>query len=124
MIPLIARADAHRRFPDLRFRDVYSELILDRLEVDAAKFRSDRGSMLGSCLRARWMEHAATEFLKARPNALGVSLGAGLDTLYLRLCDGIGDINNRWYDIDLPCVIDLKRTLLTETDRYRRSRQT
>lgn len=36
LIPLVARADAHRRFPQLRFRDVYSELLLQSLELDAA----------------------------------------------------------------------------------------
>lgn len=118
LIPLVARADAHRRFPQLRFRDIYSELILQALDVDAARFRSDGSSMLGSCLRARWMERTATLFLHDHPGALGVSLGAGLDTLYMRLCDGPGDLCSRWYDIDLPAVIDLKRELLTQTQRY------
>ncbi len=118
LIPLVARADAHRRFPQLRFRDIYSELILQALDVNAARFRSDGGSMLGSCLRACWMERTATSFLHEHPGALGVSLGAGLDTLYMRLCDGPGDLCSRWYDVDLPPVIDLKRELLTETQRY------
>lgn len=119
LIPLVARADAHRRFPQLRFRDIYSELILEALDVNAERFRSDGGSMLGSCLRACWMERTASLFLREHPGALGVSLGAGLDTLYMRLCDGPGDLCSRWYDIDLPAVIDLKRDLLTETQRYR-----
>lgn len=75
--------------------------------------------MLGSCLRARWMENETASFLRTRPDALGVSLGAGLDTLYLRLCDSLGEMDNDWYDVDAPQVIALKRNLLTETNRYR-----
>lgn len=119
LIPLAARADAHRRFPQLRFRDVYSELLLQSLELDATRLRADGGGMLGSCLRARWMENEAASFLRTRPDALGVSLGAGLDTLYLRLCDSLGEMDNDWYDVDAPQVIALKRNLLTETNRYR-----
>ena len=119
LIPLIARASAHRRFPHLRFRDVYSELILQALDVNASRLRQNGGTLLGSCLRARWVEHEAATFMRTQPDALGVSLGAGLDTLYLRLCDGIGELNNDWYDVDLPAVIALKRNLLTETNRYR-----
>lgn len=119
LIPLVARADAHRRYPHLRFRDVYSERILERLDCDPERFRTDRGSMLGSCLRARWMEDQAVAFLRKYPNALCISLGAGLDTLHMRVCDRLGDFDGHWCDIDVPEVIALKRRLLTEVGSYR-----
>lgn len=119
LMPLIARANAHRRFPQLQFRDIYSELILEALTVGARSVRRDVDSMLGSCLRSRWIEEQASSFWMDHPNMLGVSVGAGLDTLYMRLCDSTGILNNDWYDIDHASVIALKRELLTETNRYR-----
>src|SRR5262245_57875793 len=53
LLPLVARADAHRRYPQLRFRDVYAERILEHLDCDPDRFRGDRRSMIGSCLRAK-----------------------------------------------------------------------
>ena len=76
LIPLVARADAHRRYPQLRFRDVYAERILEHVDCDPERFRGDRGSMLGSCLRAKWMESEAVAVLMRECGAFARTLGA------------------------------------------------
>jgi O-methyltransferase involved in polyketide biosynthesis len=42
-----------------------------------------------------------------------VNIGAGLDTTFYSIDNG----SIRWYDLDLPNVIDIRRRLLPETDR-------
>ena len=44
-----------------------------------------------------------------------VNLGAGLDTAFYRVDNGLIE----WYDLDLPNVIALRKQLLPETDRMR-----
>ena len=42
-----------------------------------------------------------------------INLGAGLDTTFYRIDNG----SIRWYDLDLPSIIALRKQLLPETDR-------
>lgn len=65
-------------------------------------------------LRARRMDAYARDFLIGHPNGVIVNLGCGLDTRFHRLDDGRCVV----YDLDLPPMIELKRTLLDEGVRY------
>jgi len=64
-------------------------------------------------LRARQFDEKIKTFLKEHPRASIVNIGAGLDTTFYRVDNGL----IRWYDIDLPPVIDIRRELLPEPDR-------
>jgi O-methyltransferase involved in polyketide biosynthesis len=64
-------------------------------------------------LRARQFDEMAKKYIAEHPRASVVNLGAGLDTTFYRVDNGL--IN--WYDLDLPAVIGVRRQLLPEPDR-------
>jgi O-methyltransferase involved in polyketide biosynthesis len=64
-------------------------------------------------LRARQFDEMAKKYIAAHPRASIVNLGAGLDTTFYRVDNGL----IHWYDLDLPAVIDVRRQLLPEPDR-------
>jgi O-methyltransferase involved in polyketide biosynthesis len=64
-------------------------------------------------LRARQFDEMAKKFIAEHPRASVVNLGAGLDTTFYRVDNGLV----HWYDLDLPAVIDVRRELLPEPDR-------
>ena len=64
-------------------------------------------------LRARQFDKMARKYIAAHPRASIVNLGAGLDTTFYRVDNGL----IHWYDLDLPEVIDVRRELLPEPDR-------
>jgi O-methyltransferase involved in polyketide biosynthesis len=64
-------------------------------------------------LRAKQFDDKIREYIAEHPRASVVSLAAGLDTTFYRVDNG----NIRWYDLDLPAVIDIRRQLLPEPDR-------
>ena len=66
-------------------------------------------------LRARKYDRYAKDFLEKNPGGVIVNLGCGLDTRFFRIDDGSLIL----YDLDLPEVIEIKKKLLDETDRYR-----
>jgi len=66
-------------------------------------------------LRIRQYDRLVTEFLKRNPDAIVVSLGCGLDDRRRR----VDNSRVRWFDLDLPEIIELRRQFLPETDRMR-----
>jgi methyltransferase (TIGR00027 family) len=74
-----------------------------------------RRAVVYMSLRARKFDRYAKEFIRKNPGAVVVNLGCGLDTRFFRIDDG----KTFCYDLDLPDVIAIKKTLLSESDRYR-----
>lgn len=68
-------------------------------------------------LRAERMDRWAREFLDRHPDATVVQLACGLDSRFLRL-DPPADV--RWFDVDFPEVVELRREHLPigESERY------
>ena len=56
-------------------------------------------------VRAKMLENSINEYLINHPKATIVSLGAGLDTTFSRVDNGL----LIWYDIDLPDVIEIRK---------------
>ena len=67
-----------------------------------------RGDSAAVALRARHLDGWARSFLAAHPKAIVLHLGCGLDTRVYRLDPG-PDV--RWFDVDYPDVIELRREL-------------
>jgi O-methyltransferase involved in polyketide biosynthesis len=53
------------------------------------------------------------DYIAEHPNASVVNIGAGLDTTFYRVDNGL----LQWYDLDLPAVIHIRKQLLLEPDR-------
>ncbi|HEX4213979.1 MAG TPA: class I SAM-dependent methyltransferase [Candidatus Dormibacteraeota bacterium] len=64
-------------------------------------------------LRARLMDAWAREFLAEHEDAVVLHLACGLDSRVLRLDPGPGV---RWYDLDFPDVVEIRRRLLPRRD--------
>lgn len=115
LIPLVARAQARALFPELGFVDAEAERMVDALDLPLDSFGHDPGWLRGSVLRAKWFDNRCRRFFAANPRGLGIALGSGLNTRFLRL--DLPDID--WIDIDLPEVIALKQRFVKTTNRYR-----
>ncbi len=100
IVDLIDRRIANSKDPLLR--------MLYRKEVDPRL-------VVHSALRARKYDQYAQKFLGHHPGGMVVNLGCGMDTRFQRIDDG----ELRFFDLDLPEVIDLKRSILPESERYR-----
>lgn len=86
----------------------------DLLSRRLAEDRIDARLAVNLTLRARYYDRCAKAFLEVHPDGVVINLAAGLDTRYHRL----GCPEKPFYDLDLPPVISLKRTLTQESTFY------
>lgn len=115
LIPLTARALAGRLFPNRGFADPAAEAIAARLAYDLTLFEADREMLRGLVERSLVLDQLLRNFLNHHPDAQVLSLGSGLSTQFERLD------NDRlyWVDVDLPEVVELRRTLFSPHPRRR-----
>jgi O-methyltransferase involved in polyketide biosynthesis len=111
LLPLYNRAVESQR-PDPIVRDDRVVDLVQRLDYDFSRFGAGHVS---HPIRARVMDDILTAFLARHPDAVVMNLGAGLDTAFQRVDNG----SVRWYEIDLPESIALRRQCFAESDRYR-----
>ncbi|MFD4529465.1 class I SAM-dependent methyltransferase [Streptomyces sp. NPDC058470] len=111
LIPLYGRAVENRN-PDPALRDPRAEDIVASLDYDFARF-DNLPSLIGTVLRTSLFDRWAADLLTAHPTGTVVEIGVGLNTCHERLDNG----QARWFDLDLPDVIDLRRTFFTDTPR-------
>lgn len=86
-----------------------------QIDFDFTKTGLRRGDPTAVALRARHLDGWTREFLTAHPKATVLHLGCGLDTRVYRLDPGPGV---RWFDVDYPDVIDLRRELYPAREGY------
>jgi O-methyltransferase involved in polyketide biosynthesis len=63
--------------------------------------------------RAKQFDDKIKDYIAEHPHASVVNIGAGLDTTFYRVDNGL----IQWYDLDLPAVIDIRKQLLPKPDR-------
>lgn len=112
LIPLYGRArDAvarHSILHDMRARD-----IVGALDYDFRRFRG--GSLPGSVVRTSIFDGWVREFLRDHPEGTVVEIGCGLNTRFERVDNG----RLRWFDLDLPDTIELRRHFFADSPRRR-----
>ncbi|MEV4087323.1 class I SAM-dependent methyltransferase [Nonomuraea fuscirosea] len=86
-----------------------------RIDHDFRKVGMNAGSAAAVALRARFLDRWAAGFLDAHPKVTVLHLGCGLDTRVHRL-DPPDSV--RWYDVDHPEVVELRRRLFPERRAY------
>ena len=95
-------------------RDPWAVTLFDTISYDYLKFGKPNQS---HGLRAVAFDAAARDYLTTHPKAAVVALAEGLQTSFWRL-DRAGVLGeSRWYSVDLPPVMDLRRRLLPRDDR-------
>jgi O-methyltransferase involved in polyketide biosynthesis len=67
-------------------------------------------------LRAKKLDAWTADFMRRHPDAVVLHLGCGLDTRAFRINPPPAV---RWFDLDQPGVVELRRKLYDETDAYR-----
>ncbi len=105
-IPLAARAYVTKRFPEF-FEDEASALLEDKIP-DSVKEGSSEYTMMASVCRYHITDDMERRFASDHPGCNIVHIGTGLETAYIRL----QDIDAHFYDMDLPDVIELRKSLL------------
>jgi O-methyltransferase involved in polyketide biosynthesis len=122
LLPLWARARESQQ-PNPIIMDNQAQQIVENLSATPSHKNSfdemdkvfDRYYKLSQLIRAECLDNEIKEFLTTHPCGTIVNIGAGLDTTFARVDNGL--LN--WYDLDLPEVIALRHEYIPETDRNR-----
>jgi O-methyltransferase involved in polyketide biosynthesis len=106
--------DAHAAHPILG--DTYAADVVDHIDFDFSTLKAARGdAAITLPFRAKQLDGWVRDFLARNPTATVLHLGCGLDSRVFRI-DPPPTV--RWYDVDLPDVIDLRRQLYPERHDY------
>lgn len=109
-LTLCARAlDSRSARPILA--DAAADHIVRDLDYDHRALDIDANLRVSVALRAKKLDQVTADFLARHPDAIGLDLGAGLDTRLTRLSV---PATVDWYDVDLPAVAAARRTLIPE----------
>jgi len=115
LTPLWERAQFSKEYSSL-FNDLKAIEIVEKLDYDfptspQIPFLSHLSSLFAA--RAKQFDDKIKEYITEHPRASVVNVGAGLDTTFYRVDNGL----IHWYDLDLPNVVTLRKQLIPETDR-------
>jgi O-methyltransferase involved in polyketide biosynthesis len=114
-VPLACRALESSR-PDAILHDPRAVEAYNALGGSADFLMGMRGTdVFVTAMRVRQFDSFARAFLGRNPGGLVVDLGCGLDTRYDRLDDG----QMTWLGVDLPEVIDVRRKVLPDGERFK-----
>lgn len=113
-IPLWCRAQASAKYQSLLYDSKAIELVeVMDYDFSAINARLSPIIRLASIARARQTDDILKAYIADHPRTTVVDLGAGLDTAFYRVDNGLIE----WYDLDLPNVIALRKQLIPETNR-------
>jgi O-methyltransferase involved in polyketide biosynthesis len=89
--------------------------IIDQVDYDFSQItrNMDELSQIAWIKRSLICDQVIGKFLQSYPEGTIVNLGCGLDTTFERIDNG----RLRWYDLDLPDVIELRRKFISESER-------
>ncbi|GGO38217.1 class I SAM-dependent methyltransferase [Streptomyces lasiicapitis] len=113
LIPLYARAVETRRQREL-LHDPRAVEMVEAIDYDFTRFDGAK-SLIGANLRTLLLDTWVRRFLAEHPHGTVVEIGTGLNTRFERVDNG----TVRWFDVDLPDVIALRRTFFDDTERRR-----
>jgi O-methyltransferase involved in polyketide biosynthesis len=97
------------------FKDSYAEAAIDKLDYDYSRLKIQKKTQVMLAMRAAIIDDFTKDFIRKNPNCLVLHLGCGLDARFMRL----GIHIEKWYDLDFPEVIDIKKQLYHETENYK-----
>jgi len=95
--------------------DTFADEIVRKIDFDFESLHLPSGGAITLPMRAKQLDGWAREFLTAHPQATVLNLGCGLDSRAFRMDP---PTTVRWYDLDLPDVIDLRRQLYPDRHDY------
>lgn len=111
LVPLYARAvESRRKHPILD--DSKALGMVESIDWDFQRF-NQRSRVIACTLRSAMFDEWVKDFLRGHPEGTVVEIGSGLNTRFERLDNG----RLRWFDLDLPEVVELRRRFFTDTER-------
>ncbi|MGW0203410.1 class I SAM-dependent methyltransferase [Nonomuraea sp. NPDC003201] len=102
------------RLPRPVLGDRMADEIVRKVGYDYGKLHIPSSSALYIAHRARKLDEIARRFLARHPDAIGLDLGAGLDSRALRIAP---PPTAEWHDVDFPEVLAARRRLLPDAAR-------
>lgn len=109
---LYARA-AYSQTPGAKFRDERSIQIVSQLDYDFSLADKDNMMSDGVIARTLLLDRLVGEFVRENPDATVLNLACGMDTRFYRVDNG----RIRWYNLDLPETIAVRRRFFDEDGR-------
>jgi len=114
LIPLWAKAIEIKQLHPI-IKDYKAIEIMEKIDYDFSKFKDQWPTQISIVIRTEILDKATRKFINQYPEALIINIGCGLDTRFLRVDNG----KIKWYDLDLPNTIKIRRHFFKETMRYR-----
>ena len=112
-IPMLGRIYASEHFQNILY-DEKALSLKDMLPKSLMETGSqNQYTLLASASRSANMDRYIRDFLRRKPDGIIAELGCGLETTFYRNDDG----HTRWYAVDLPDVMEYRKTLLPEPER-------
>jgi O-methyltransferase involved in polyketide biosynthesis len=114
LMPLYGRVKVSKTHNSL-FNDAKAVEIVEQTDYDFSIIDTAVVDYFWFTYAARAIQFDAKvkAYIKEHPRASVVNLGAGFETEFYRVDNG----TIRWYDLDLPELIEIRKQLLPETDR-------
>jgi O-methyltransferase involved in polyketide biosynthesis len=110
LITLYAKAQTENPL----FFDAKAREIVGRVDFDFARLKVPYKTVVLVCQRAKKLDAITREFLAEHAGGVVVQLGCGLDGRFWRVDDG----KVKWYDLDMPPVIELRKQFFAGDKRY------
>ncbi|MHC1591219.1 MAG: class I SAM-dependent methyltransferase, partial [Candidatus Helarchaeales archaeon] len=113
---LVARARFSKEMNN-DFKDELAEVIVEKLGInlDETELASEEAVQLGCVARAMTIDTMIKEFLMKHPRATIVNIGAGLDTTFFRVDNGL----LMFYNLDLPDVAEIRQGIIPDSPRQK-----
>ena len=115
LITLYGRA-LESRSKDPVLLDEAAEEAVRRIDYDFGRLKLRKVEPLSIAIRAKQFDLWTTEYLADNPDATVLYLGCGLDSRVFRIDPNAAV---RWFDVDYPEVIEVRRRLYPERAGYR-----
>ena len=107
---LYARAKETRK-KNAKINDEIAVELVKNLDYDFSKADKDKAMNYGVIARTIVLDRMVEQYLKKHENVVVVNLACGLDTR----CYRMNGKYLRWYNVDLPETINIRRQFLPET---------
>lgn len=115
LLPTLWGRALDARSPDPILHDTMALRAVEQIDYDFTRTGLRSGEEATVAPRARQLDEWAREYLATHPDATVLHLGCGLDSRVYRLDPGPGV---RWYDVDYPDVIELRRQVYPARENY------
>lgn len=112
-IPLYGKALMSKQ--KLFLEDSKAEEIIESIDYDFSKLKQSKWLSMFMAVRAKIIDEICSKYMSENQKSNIIHLGCGLDSRCLRVSSGY----DKWYDIDFPSVIELRKNFYTEDEKYK-----